>query len=144
MLVDGDDELVGRQVFRLLDYFYQQNDNWIVYTNFFSSEYTWGKSLHPDGKFEEKEKRTIGHYIGPVRTFKVALFRQIKDEDHKDKNGKYLDTLYDDAMQYPLMEMAGLKHIKYVPEICYYYTTRYKGNDDSTKTKIKHREEVVS
>ena len=37
VIVDGDDELVGRYAFALLNMKYQSRNNWIVYTNFFSS-----------------------------------------------------------------------------------------------------------
>ncbi len=68
------------------------------------------------------------HYLGPVRTFYTELFRNIKDKDHRNINGTYLDTGYDDAMQSPLFEMAGIERIEYVPEICYFYN-RYENND---------------
>lgn len=48
------------------------------------------------------------------------------------KNGAWLDTVYDDALQHCLFEMAGLTRIKYVNEILYEYNRRYGGNDDST------------
>lgn len=44
MIVDGDDELVGTQVFKLINIKYQQKDNWIVYTNFFNSLLQYGGS----------------------------------------------------------------------------------------------------
>lgn len=47
------------------------------------------------------------HVIGALRTFYVDIYRKIHDKDHKNKNGEYLDSLYDDAMQFPMMEMSG-------------------------------------
>ena len=29
-------------------------------------------------------------------------------KDHKDDDGDFFDRLYDDAMQHPLLEMAGI------------------------------------
>jgi len=52
--------------------------------------------------------------MGPTRTFYNDLFRKIKDKDHKDKDGKYLNSAYDEAMQHPLFEMAGIDRIEYV------------------------------
>ena len=80
--------------------------------------------------------------MGPVRSFYVDLYRKIKTKDHKDKYGRYLDTAYDEAMQYPLFEMARLNHIEYVPEICYFYNNNYGNNDHSTPAKNKHRNKV--
>ena len=44
VIVDGDDELTGKYVLSLLNMKYQSRDNWIVYTNFFSSQYQYGGS----------------------------------------------------------------------------------------------------
>ena len=37
VIVDGDDELVGKQVFKLVNNFYSIENKWLVYTNFFNS-----------------------------------------------------------------------------------------------------------
>ena len=52
---------------------------------------------------------------------------------HKLTNGKWLDTLSDDAIQHPLIEISTLQRVKYVNEILYEYNTRYGNNDDSQK-----------
>lgn len=46
--------------------------------------------------------------IGALRTFYVDLYRKIEMKDHKDDDGDFFDRLYDDAMQHPLLEMAGI------------------------------------
>ena len=55
-----------------------------------------------------------------IRTFITELFLKIKEVDHKDKNGEFFDIVYDEAMQQPLLEMAG-RHVEYIPELCYLY-----------------------
>ena len=77
--------------------------------------------------------------MGALRTFQRDLYLKILDSDHKDSNGNWLDTLYDEAMQYPMMEMSGRSKIVYIPEICYLYNKNYGDNDDSTKEKMDHR-----
>ena len=37
VIVDGDDELVGKQVFKLINHFYTIENKWIVYSNFYNS-----------------------------------------------------------------------------------------------------------
>ena len=59
-------------------------------------------------------RREQHHYFGMIRTFIVELFLKIKVEDYKDDEEKFLDILYDDAMQQPMFEMAG-RHIQYIP-----------------------------
>ena len=41
--------------------------------------------------------------VGALRTFYVDLYRKIKMEDHKDNEGNFFDSLYDDAMQHPML-----------------------------------------
>ena len=107
MIVDGDDELVGRYVFSLLNMQYQSTDKWLVYTNFFSSEYYYGGSRPLLKSFFGRVRQRY-YVIAPLRTFYVDLYRKINDSDHKTNNGTFFDTAYDFAMQYPLLEMAGV------------------------------------
>lgn len=44
VLLDGDDELIGRQVFQLINASYQKRDNWIVYFSFIGNTYMYGVS----------------------------------------------------------------------------------------------------
>ena len=44
VIVDGDDEIVGPYTFQFINSFYQRNQSWIVYSNFFTSMYTYGSS----------------------------------------------------------------------------------------------------
>ena len=107
MIVDGDDELASRYVFSLINMKYQSRDNWMVYTNFFSSKYQYGGSKPLEEQFFKGE-RSSAYIFGALRTYYVDLYRKIKEKDHRDQYGKYFNTSYDTAMQYPLLEMAGL------------------------------------
>ena len=44
MIVDGDDELLGRQVFKLFNSVFQKEGSWFVYSNFISFVGTIGYS----------------------------------------------------------------------------------------------------
>ena len=37
ILIDGDDGLVGTQVFKLFNHFYQTTDSWFIYSNYITS-----------------------------------------------------------------------------------------------------------
>ena len=71
----------------------------------------------------------LKHYFGQLRTWYADLYWKIRDEDHRDSSGKYLSIGYDDAQQFPLMEMAGPHRIVYLPDVCYLYNI-YSGNDN--------------
>lgn len=55
--------------------------------------------------------RRGGHYIGPIRTWRVQLLYNIPLSYHFNQKGKWLDTLYDDAIQYCLVELSGINRI---------------------------------
>lgn len=42
VIVDGDDKLIGRQVFKFLNAQYQANDLWVMYTFYINDKYTEG------------------------------------------------------------------------------------------------------
>jgi hypothetical protein len=49
------------------------------------------------------------------------------------ENGEFLDTVYDDAIAYPLFELSTAMRVKYINEILYYYNTLYGSNDNSNQ-----------
>lgn len=87
-------------------------------------------------------KRISYHFIGPIRTWKVKLVTHIPLMYHTYADGQWFTTDYDDAIQYPLVELAGLQRVQYVPEILYEYNRNTGLNDDSTPEKKAHRKET--
>lgn len=47
-MVDGDDELLGTQVFKLINRAYENNDIWAVYFSSISSTFKYGASSNPE------------------------------------------------------------------------------------------------
>ena len=74
--------------------------------------------------------------MGPVRSFLTSLFRMIEEDDlrYKNRNGRYFDIMYNQAIQKPMFEMSG-SHIKYIPEICYLYNKDLVNRDKETEMK---------
>ena len=44
MIVDGDDEIIGRQVFKHFNQIFSTHDVWVAYTNFITGRGTIGYS----------------------------------------------------------------------------------------------------
>lgn len=122
---------------------YQQNPSlWVVYSNYKTSNYDFGRSVPLSSEFEHLDsngKRLFISSIGPIRTWRIKLLYNIPIEHHKMQSGEWLDTVYDDALQHPLLELATVKRVKYLSEILYEYNVRYGDNDDSTAEKVSHR-----
>lgn len=56
-----------------------------------------------------------GHYLGQLRTWKNKLVRSIPMQYHQTKSNNWLDTVYDDAIQHCLFELASVTRVMYVP-----------------------------
>lgn len=58
------------------------------------------------------------------------------------EGGRWLDTMYDDALSYSLIELSTTQRVHYLPEILYEYNRGYGDNDDSSIAKLNHRYQV--
>src|SRR5262249_15822929 len=82
----------------------------------------------PDRVIDQKLFREVRFVFSHLHTFKYALWKHIKDADLRDKNGHYFPVLYDVAIYYPMLEMAGRK-IKFIKETLYIYNAENPLND---------------
>ena len=80
-----------------------------------------------------KGKRVRGHIVGPTRSWEVGLIRSIPLSYHQEENENWLTSMYDDALQSCMYELAGSSsRFNYYPEITYLYNRQYGDNDDSS------------
>lgn len=64
-----------------------------------------------------------------LRTFKYKLWKRIDVQDLKCGN-EFVSVAYDLAMMWPMLEMAGIDRIKFLPQILYTYNRETEFNDD--------------
>ena len=124
--IDGDDWLPNSSTLnRVLDA-YADGNTWITNGNFKYASGPIGFSA-PQTNFDTLRinRFTASH----LRTWKVFLWRNIKDEDHKDSTGQYLSINADLAYMLPMLEMAGLEHYKYLPDVNLVYNDLNPIND---------------
>ena len=84
-----------------------------------------------------------------MRTWKSWLWKKIKEEDLKDSEGKYWSVAGDLAFMFPMFEMSGKNHYKYISEITYIYNEINPLNDhkvnmpsvNSTVNIIRNKQE---
>lgn len=140
VIVDGDDWLAHSDVLSFLNRVYTENDLYL----------TWGQcekypfernsikcaSNIPKRVIEKKLFREIRFVFSHLHSFKYYLWRNIRDEDLRDTNHEYFRFLYDLAVYYPMLEMAG-KKIKFIKETLYIYNSANPLND----AKITPKEE---
>lgn len=150
MIIDGDDELLGKQVFKLFNAIYQRDDLWILYSNFITERGTIGYSRPYSKAIRNKTSfRKAGFCISHLRSLYTKLFTLIKDEDLQDKDGNWYRAANDVALYIPALEMAGQRS-EYLPELAYLYNPNtglnnhririkvQKANDRAVRTKKKY------
>ena len=99
MIVDGDDELIGRMVLKLFNSVFQKDKVWFAYSNFISIRGNVGYS----------RPFPTSH----LRAFYTQLFLNIKEEDLKDEEGDYLQAANDVAICLPILEQSH-ERIRYI------------------------------
>lgn len=134
VLVDGDDELLGREILRVFAAVYEKKDAAVVYSNHIKMQWHLGRvgtgwSLD----YSEAEKRNnlyreVPQKISHLRSFKAALFLKIAEADLKDQSGEWLRSTYDEVICLPILEMSCGK-IEYLEEYFYLYNFGTGSND---------------
>jgi len=139
VFLDGDDWFYDSHVLEYLNEEYTDSDVWV----------TWGKYVtHPLNAHKSRcmpipsmdcSIRKIGWMFSHLKTCKYFLWKNIKDEDLRwGKTGEYY-LARDFAFMYPMLEMAGEHHRKFVSKILYVCNTENKLSDmyGNPKTQIR-------
>jgi glycosyltransferase involved in cell wall biosynthesis len=116
--VDGDDYLPDSKVFERINNIYSDKDVWIANGSFIYQSGQMGFA-QPQTNFENL--RTGRFTASHIRTWRAFLWRAIKEEDLKDENGNYWQWSGDVCFMFPMLEMAGEKHYRFMYEINYIY-----------------------
>ena len=124
--VNGDDWLANPNVLGKIDEVYKDEDVWITSGSFkyHDGRQGFNRQLQTTENLR-KQAFTLSH----LRTWKSWLWKKIKDEDLRDPNGVYWPVAGDVAFIWPMVEMAGLKHFRYISDILYIYNEGNPIND---------------
>ncbi len=123
--LDGDDWLAGNDVLSKLDQIYTEDDCWLTYGSYVVYPSGQDSSFHvteyhhktiKSGDFRKDPQWRASH----LRTFKHKLARHIQEEDLIDEDGSYYRYAYDQALMFPMMEMAR-ERIRFVSDILCVY-----------------------
>jgi hypothetical protein len=124
--VDGDDWLPDSNVFSRINSTYLDSSVWLANGSF---KYHDGRSgfSSPHSTFEDIRNKpfTLSH----IRTWKSFLWKNIKVDDLKNENGEYWDVAGDLAFMFPMVEMSGIDHYKFMPDVNYVYNEENPLND---------------
>lgn len=124
--VDGDDWLPNSKVFETINKIYSESDVWMTSGSF---KYHDGRPgfAKPPHRYDNirRETFTLSH----IRTWKSWLWKKILPEDLKDENGEYWSVAGDLAFMFPMLEMSGQEHYRFLEDILYIYNESNPLND---------------
>jgi len=118
--LDGDDTLYHSGILSRLNEVYTPS-TWMTYGQFINDKGDVGFCSEISNTRTYRYDRLLR--ASHLRTHRAGLFRLIADEDLKDGNGNYYYPSSDSSFMYPLIEMCGKEHIKFIDEILYWYDT---------------------
>lgn len=135
VFLSGDDWLYSDDVLEYLNKVYQDKDVWLTYGSFIASSGTWGtdfcKPLEDTKTYRRSHQWITSHLI----TCRKRLWNRLNDKDLRLADGKYPNHSFDNAFMYPMVEMAGLKHIKYIKKLLMVY------NDQNPLCAINYKKD---
>jgi glycosyltransferase involved in cell wall biosynthesis len=134
VFVDGDDRLIGTDVFELIDGYYREGAL-ITYGSYVRSDGTHG-FCHPHSPMEFRCLRSAPFKAGHLKTFKYKVYKQLLAQDpvedaFKDDEGRYLPMSSDVALMLPLIEIAGPERVAFNYRVVYYYRL-HEANDHAS------------
>ena len=133
MIVDGDDELLGSQVFKVFNSVFQSKEVWFAYSNFIGTAYRIGFSRPiPSFVLRENKYRKYPFVTSHLRAFYTKLLLNIKTEDMQDQKGVYFRAANDVAICVPVVQQSG-ERVAYIPELLYLYNPSTGQNNHSVR-----------
>lgn len=124
--VDGDDWLPNSKVFETINKVYTDSDIWMTSGSF---KYHDGRPGFAKPPINSDNIRSQTFTLSHMRTWKSWLWKKILTEDLKDENGEYWSVAGDLAFMFPMFEMSGMEHYKFISEILYIYNESNPLND---------------
>ena len=116
--VDGDDYLPDNDVLKRINDVYEDDDVWIANGSF---KYLNGQAGFAKAQTNFDSLRTQQFTASHIRTWRAFLWRAIKEEDLRDEEGNYWQWSGDVCFMFPMLEMAGKDHYRFMTPINYVY-----------------------
>lgn len=146
--IDGDDWLPNPKVLEKIAEVYKDSNVWMTSGSF---KYHDGRPgfANPPQKFTDIRKQTFT--LSHLRTWKAWLWKKILLEDLKDEKGEYWSVAGDLSFMFPMLEMAGEEHYRFLSDILYIYNESNPINDHKvnmgnvikTVNKIRNKKEYT-
>jgi len=119
VFLSGDDYFADKAVLSHLNDVYT-DDIYMTYGQFIPLSGEYGAYCKPIP--DTKTYRQSGQWLAShLITCRKKLWDMIDDKDLRDKNGEYSHHACDNAFMYPMIEMSGKKHLRFIDKVLYIY-----------------------
>lgn len=129
--VDADDTLIGRQVMKVMNALYQSSENWVIYSNFvwLKNDYFirgFSEPIDPKILADNRYRALSNWRTSHLKTYLRDLYVKVPKEYFIEEGNKFYFRDSDLFQIYPLVELAGPKHLRSIPKYFYCYRTTQK------------------
>lgn len=135
--VDGDDWLPDPNVFARIARVYQDPAVWVTWGNF-----RFWPNARPHRTAaacsDVTTCRTIPWQFSHLRTFRVFLWRAIRPQDLRWYDEWYIPSAGDMCFMYPMLEMAGNAHARFLEDVNYVYNEQNPIGDGRSKLGLQN------
>ena len=135
VFLDGDDELISPWSLNVFNSVYQTTGAEVVYSDDIQLMHRsrqvrkgWSR-YYPEDVIRNNRYRENGQAIAHLRSFKARLYHAIREEDFKDREGRWFTSNCDDAIFNPVLELS-CGRIHYLHEEYFYLYNFEMGNND--------------
>ena len=140
IILDGDDWFPNESVLGYLNDVYEKEKCWMTYGSYV--EYPSGNrgkfsKQIPQEIIDKRLHRETEWVTSHLRTFKYKLWKQIKKEDLKNKEGKFYEMAGDLPVVFPMLEMCGDKS-HYIKEAIHVYNRSNPLNEDKVDHQLQY------
>lgn len=143
IFIDGDDWLIGPNVFEKLNKIYSEEDVWMTYGQHAKTNVNGTGNCAPLTFWEKFTRcyRKRPWKFSHLRTAKYFLWKNINDKDLRTSEGEYYSCTVDQAITFPMAEMAG-NHIRFIPEVLYIYNNTTGTNVWTLRAPLQRKYEM--
>jgi glycosyltransferase involved in cell wall biosynthesis len=144
VLLDGDDELLGVNVFKVFNSMYTLQKLEVLYSNIIINNRRnrnvrrgWSSAYTPDEKKYMKYREESTRMF-PLRTFKVSTFLKIPVTDLQNDAGDFFKSAYDQTICPQVLELSCGRN-EYIDEFNYLYNVGLGNNDLEVDPELNYR-----
>ena len=140
--VDGDDWLPNPSVLGKINDVYQDPNVWMTSGSF---KYQDGRPGFNRPILTTDNIRKSNFTLSHLRTWKAWLWKKIDEKDLRDEKDNYWSVAGDLAFMWPMIEMSGLEHFKFIDEVLYVYNESNPINDHKVDlSKVRNIHTLIS